>query len=103
MNNTTYPIHQVKNESHSNTEFLKVQFTITIHIRQIPDFLELFITKPTVPEHRGRLGAVQMRLAIRQGCEDLPVPFDFPLFNLLIRHGGCEERGEGEVLLLCRR
>ena len=60
----TYPIHQVKNESHSNTEFLKVQFTITIHIRQIPDFLELFITKPTVPEHRGRLGAVQMRLAI---------------------------------------
>jgi hypothetical protein len=62
----TYPVHDIEDQSHSDTKFLKVQLTVSVEICQIPDFLELIIAKPTVPEHGGGLGVVQAGLA---ACE----------------------------------
>ena len=83
----TYPIDQVKHQAHGDAEFLKVQLPIAVHVGQIPDLLQLIIAEATIPEHRGRLGVVQARLAIGQRRKDLPVSLDFPLLDSFCRHG----------------
>ena len=82
----TYAIDQVKYNPHSNTELLKVQIPIVVHVREIPDSFKLVIAKLAVFEYGGCLIASEVSTAIGEGGEDLPIAFDFPLFNLLAGH-----------------
>ena len=82
----TYAIDQVKYDPHGNTEFFEVQVTIIIHVGEIPDSFELVIAKLAVFENRGCLVSGEMSAAIGERGEDLPIAFDFPLFDLLVGH-----------------
>lgn len=81
---TAYPIDEIEDQSHGDTELFKVQLAISVQIRQIPHLLQLVIAKPTVPQHGGGLRVVQTRLAIGERREDLPVPLDLPLLDPLV-------------------
>lgn len=64
MDGGLYPINKIKDQSHSDTKLFKIKLSIAINVRQIPNFLELLIAKPTIPEDAGSLRVVQPGLAI---------------------------------------
>lgn len=83
---STYTINDIEYQSHRNTKLLKVQLAIVVHISQIPDSLKLSVLQPAVPQHRGGLRVVEMRLAIRERREDLPVFLNLLLLNSFFGH-----------------
>lgn len=84
----TYPVDQVKDESHSHAKLFKVQLSIIVHVCKIPNPFQLVVSKVRVLEHGGCLRTVEMRSAIAERAEDLPVFFDFVLFDAIRRHVG---------------
>lgn len=85
----TYPIHQVEDQPHRHAKLLKVQVPVIVHVRQVPHLRQLILGELAVLEHRRGLVAGEVRAAVGEGGEDLPVAFDFPLLDLLGGHDVC--------------
>ncbi len=82
----TYPVHEIENQPHGDAKLLKVQTPVVIDVGQVPDSFELVVSQLAVFEDRCGLRAVEVRAAIGEGGEDLPVSFDFPLFDFVVGH-----------------
>lgn len=98
----TYSVDKVEDQAHGNAEFLKVQVAIVVDIGEVPNLLELVVAQLAVLEHGGGLLAIQVRAALGQGGEDLPVALNLPLlYPLCSRHGGVVGRWWGVVVIDC--
>ena len=80
------PIDKVKDDSHRDAKFLKVELAIAVDVSQIPHSLQLVVAQLAVLQDRCRLSAVEVGAAVGEGGEYLPIPLYFPLLNLLVRH-----------------
>ena len=82
----THAIDQVKDNAHSNAEFLKIEVSIVVDVCEVPDPLELVISQLAVFEDRRGLGAVEVSAAVGKGGEDFPVALYLFLLDFLVRH-----------------
>ena len=73
---TTYSVHNIKDDAHTHAELLKVEISVIVNIRYVPNALELVVPQAAVLEEGRGLLARKVRPAIGPRGKDIPVRLD---------------------------